>query len=380
MLKSWRSASFPEHHRAVMGQRGRHVQQIVSDFEVQVKFPDRQAAGAEQEQDSDVADVILVTGKKDDVARACEQLHSLVPLKEDVPVPFDYHRFIIGKKGSGVRRLMEQYDVQINIPAQTESADFITVVGTADNVVSCKQALEEEVEKLNHEKEDRELRGFKLEMLVEAKHHSKIIGRGGQAVQQLRQEHGVQFTFPKRGDDESEMIVIQGYEENCERARDDVLRIVKELEDQLTAEVEIDPRCHSRLIGQKGRNIRKIMDKFSVDVRFPTDKSSPVVSISGAPENVDDCRDHLLLLIEEFMQDVMEKEEERALMSQYTMAPSRQHENDDRRGASGFVVRGAPWSGPGRQQEPSLTDDKEFPTIGSETKPSTSIVWGPRRR
>lgn len=69
----------------------------------------------------------------------------------------------------------------------------------------------------------------------------------------------------------------------------------------MTEEIEVDPRCHSRLIGQKGRNIRQKMDKYSVDIRFPSDKTSRLVKITGAPENVEDCRDDLLLAIEEYV-------------------------------------------------------------------------------
>ena len=37
----------------------------------------------------------------------------------------------------------------------------------------------------------------------------------------------------------------------------------------MTEEVSIDHRVHSRIIGSRGRAVRKIMDEFKVDVRFP---------------------------------------------------------------------------------------------------------------
>lgn len=76
-------------------------------------------------------------------------------------------------------------------------------------------------------------------------------------------------------------------------------------ENQVAREVDIDPRCHSRLIGQKGRSIRKIMDKFGVDVHFSSDKTSPIVTVSGPPENVEGCCEHLLLLVEEFVSELL---------------------------------------------------------------------------
>jgi len=68
-------------------------------------------------------------------------------------------------------------------------------------------------------------------------------------------------------------------------------------------EVCIDHRVHSRLIGAKGRAISKIMDEFKVDMRMPgRDAEDPdVVIISGRPDDVDDCKHHLLNLEEEYV-------------------------------------------------------------------------------
>lgn len=68
-------------------------------------------------------------------------------------------------------------------------------------------------------------------------------------------------------------------------------------------EVHINAAVHSRLIGSKGRNIRKIMDEFKVDIKFPrkTDPDPNVVTIVGTEENVADAKDRLLNLEEEYV-------------------------------------------------------------------------------
>ena len=76
-------------------------------------------------------------------------------------------------------------------------------------------------------------------------------------------------------------------------------------EDQTTIEVDIDPRVHRRLIGARGASIRRVMDQFKVDIRFPrSDNPNGPVAISGAPDNVDDAKDHLLVLEEEYVSTV----------------------------------------------------------------------------
>lgn len=70
-------------------------------------------------------------------------------------VPFKLHRFIIGQKGAGVRRLMEDHDVNISVPPQADESDVLVVSGTPANVASAKEALLQRVEQILEEEEDR---------------------------------------------------------------------------------------------------------------------------------------------------------------------------------------------------------------------------------
>jgi len=154
--------------------------------------------------------------------------------------------------------------------------------------------------------------------------------------------------------------------------------LVKELSIQ---EVNIDSRVHPRLIGSRGKNIRKIMDQYRVSIRFPraNDLNPDLVVISGSADNVDAARDHLLNLAEEYLEDVNE---------QYTTPPSRQigaefnRPNND--GNKGFVVKGGPWE----QTVPDTSDAQEFPSFCNEVTPSfekasneevvRGVRWGPK--
>jgi hypothetical protein len=67
--------------------------------------------------------------------------------------------------------------------------------------------------------------------------------------------------------------------------------------------VDIDPRVHRRLIGLRGKNIRRIMDDYKVDIRFPKNNEDSLVVITGDEDNVLDAKDHLLNLAEEYVSD-----------------------------------------------------------------------------
>ncbi len=80
---------------------------------------------------------------------------NLVPITREVSVPIDYHRFIIGQKGREVQAMMKEYDVSISIPSSDEGSDIIKVSGAPANVDRAEQGLNERVEKLDAEKEER---------------------------------------------------------------------------------------------------------------------------------------------------------------------------------------------------------------------------------
>ena len=67
----------------------------------------------------------------------------------------------------------------------------------------------------------------------------------------------------------------------------------------------LDSRIHSRLIGTRGRAIRKVMEEFKVDIKFPSrDASDPnLVEITGLEDNVLDCKDYLENMAEEYVGD-----------------------------------------------------------------------------
>lgn len=404
-----------KYHRNIMGAKGVHVQKVTSEHNVQIKFPDRDPANRGQgmmngnsspveengeEPGSPPAsprkcDVITIIGSKDNAEAAKQALLDLVPVTEVLSIPYDYHRFIIGAKGANVRQMMDECDVNISIPPSRDESDQVTIIGTRPKVNKAIEALQQKVAEIEAENEDRQLRNFKMEVNIASSYHPKIIGRKGMVIQKIRTDHGVQIQFPpvNAADSDPDRIILTGYEHNCEAAKEAILNIVRELEDQVSVEVPIDPRVHRRLIGAKGRAIRKFMETYKVEIRFPSLNTSDPVVISGHEDNVEEAKDQLLLLEEEYMQDVREEIEEHDLVNHYLNPPSKQSNQ------VGFVVRDAPWdnvkrsdvkrkepqaqSKPSTQEKPLPPDTNniaDFPCIGSSAASPRPTAWGPSRR
>jgi len=311
-----------------------------------------------------------LVGKRDNCEKASQALLELVPITAEVSVPFEFHRFIIGQKGKGVREMMNQFDVNIRVPPQEAKSDIICISGVPTNVEAAKEGLAEKVVELEKEKEEKALKSFEIQVDVNPEYHPKIIGRSGAVITNLRQVHDVNIQLPKKEAENANIITISGYEKNVNEARDAILKIVGQFESQVHEEVHIDPGVHSMIIGKRGRSIRKIMEDFKVDIRLPRGGDDPsLVVVSGDDENVQDCIDHLKLLEEEFIQDEAEKE----WMKQYEK-PNRALDNKEsgKDNNKGFYVAKAPWD---------VSSSEAFPSLGGgsgvASKPPS---WGPASR
>uniref|UniRef100_H3CA34 Vigilin n=1 Tax=Tetraodon nigroviridis TaxID=99883 RepID=H3CA34_TETNG len=390
------------YHRAIMGPKGCRIQHITREHEVQIKFPEKDDGAAEttgQEaflhENGEVSpeefiprkcDIITISGRAEKCELAKAALLVLVPMTEDVGVSYELHRFIIGQKGSGIRKMMEEYEVNIWVPQPEKQLDVIKVTGLAANVERAKQGLLERVKELQAEQEDRALRSFKVTMSVDPKFHPKIIGRKGAVISQIRKDHDVNIQFPDKGDEDQtqDLIVISGYERNVEEARQTIQQLVAELQEMVSQDVHLDPRTHARIIGARGKAIRKLMEEFKVDIRFPPPGSDEPdkVTVMGLPDTVDNAIDHLLNLEEEYMLSLTETETLAAYMkppSRYGGAGGAGGMDDSSGGpAKGFVVRDAPWNTSGNKA-PDMSSAEEFPTFGTGVTLKQASAWGPKK-
>ncbi|XP_017280693.1 high density lipoprotein binding protein a isoform X2 [Kryptolebias marmoratus] len=384
-------------HRSIMGPKGSRIQQITRDHNVQIKFPDRddpQAPPAEAavqengETNGEVkepvnpnapkkCDVILISGRKERCEAAMEALKALVPVTIEVEVPFELHRYIIGQKGSGIRKMMDEFEVNIQVPAPELQSNKIAITGLTTHLDRAKEGLLERVKELQAEQETRALKSFKLTITVDPKYHPKIIGRKGAIITNIRTKHDVNIQFPEKNDENQDQITITGYEQNAIAARDAIQAIVDELEEMISEDITLDSRVHARIIGARGKGIRKIMDEFKVDLRFPQSGAADPnqVTVIGRPEHVDEAIDHLLNLEEEYMVDVVENEAKMAYMRPSSGSAAAMDENHGP--SKGFVVREAPWT-TGSEKAPDMSSSEDFPSFGAPVQAKAS-PWGPKR-
>lgn len=67
------------------------------------------------------------------------------------------------------------------------------------------------------------------------------------------------------------MSFFAGYEKNAEECKEFITKAFADFQSLISLEITLDARIHSRLIGQRGKNIRKVQSvKFSARLKeFP---------------------------------------------------------------------------------------------------------------
>ncbi|XP_037944630.1 vigilin-like [Teleopsis dalmanni] len=381
-------------HRTIMGARGLNVQQVTSEYDVQIKFPDRDATepaegivnGTNGIDNNDepirLCDIIRITGRLEKCERAKQALINLVPITEEISVPYDLHRTIIGPKGVNVRQFMSKHDVHIELPPSETKSDVIKVTGTPAHVADAKDALQQMIEEYEADRADRELRSFVLEIDVDQMYHSKLIGRRGATINKLRADHDVNISLPKRDDENQRIITITGYQANAEAARDAIMEIVGDLQDLYREVIEVDSRIHSHIIGHRGRTIRKIIEDYKVDIKFPSaddaQNNPDAVTIIGKEEDVENAKDVILNMAEDYIRDYLENA---------PPSPQLQTVAAFLPGAggteNGFIIKDAPWEKANEKSKnaPNTQSQEDFPDFavgGAPVATPITSAWGPK--
>ena len=346
------------HHGYLLAQSGAHIQPVQKEFNVQIKFPPRGNNQKDEQQqpqeattpDENKQDIVRLTGRPEDIDKAMLALEKMIPVESTVDIPYEAHGALVGKGGSNLQSLIKQYPgVQITFPPVNSSQNTIQLRGQREQVEGVRKELLESYEKYQV---DRQARSFEVRFTVKPEYRSLIFGIRGRTINSLRQKHDVKIDVtnnqapstaivpaPTTANEEDNQpageqlddqqatpqenvilpsetnnstaaasdveIVITGHEEQALACRDDILQSIKEFEAKITMEIEIDSRVHARIIGSGGQKLQQLMKDYSVEIRFQANNQSDKVHVIGLEqEKIDACIDQLLVLEEDYLQDL----------------------------------------------------------------------------
>ncbi len=176
------------------------------------------------------------------------------------------------------------------------------------------QKLAEKVEAfIEQEKEDEKERGFTLSFDFPQKYANHLIGKGGSNIRDLRDRFDVEIQVQ---DGKVELKVPKS---KAEAAKAHIGVLGRQLADEITHTLKIEPKFHRELIGAQGGTINRLQTRYKVVVFFPrsaksakddesnadaaSDAGKPrrqqapdEVIIRGPKKGADEARDEILTL------------------------------------------------------------------------------------
>ena len=285
-----------EYLKHVIGRKGQNLQQIQKEFDVEILI----------EEDDGL--VSFIGTNLESVKKAKEYVNGILSSVIDVltlqtKIDSKYHGVLIGSKGANLKIYTEKYpSVMINFSSKTD-ADLVTFKGPRSEVEACAKEVLAKVDSIRHEN------------IMNS--YTQSLGKINEKLLKSNQDCVYLSNFARQNeckliiDKDSLSITLQG----CKRAVDDTLPLLKEQLENIinrdTLNFSIDQKYHGILIGAEGRNLKHLMQKYSVKVDFPKRiinstehdteidnvSDANVIKITGPKENILKARDELLDLL-----------------------------------------------------------------------------------
>ncbi|KAL2168702.1 hypothetical protein VTG60DRAFT_6928 [Thermothelomyces hinnuleus] len=169
---------------------------------------------------------------------------------------------------------------------------------------------------VEREKQDEKERGFTLEFDFPQKFANHLIGKGGSHIRELREKFDVEIQV------DDGKVQLKGPKAKAEAAKAHITALARQLQDETTYVLKIDPKFHREIIGAQGSQVNKLQTRYKVLIFFPrnntkgtkddeslADSSSDAgksrrqqapdeVIVRGPKRGADEAREELLSLLQ----------------------------------------------------------------------------------
>ena len=255
------SCDFPQKYaNFLIGKRGENINKLRDEFDVDIKVDSGKVEVKGPKAKADAAKVRIINmGKK----LEDETTHVL-------KIPAQYHRELIGQKGSQVNRLQDRYAVRVQFPRATVVSDEVETSSEAGGSRAARSQNSDEVIVKGPSKGADSAKDELLSLLQWVVEHSysasvsvaqsqvpSLIGQRGREMDKLRADTGAQIDVPGANDapDASGrvQIKIKGTKKDVEEAKKALQQRAQEFDSTVTKTIDVDKKYHKALIGGGGK-------------------------------------------------------------------------------------------------------------------------------
>ena len=204
-----------------------------------------------------------------------------------ITVEKKWHDVVVGRNGTTLNAIIgEDKTLSVKIGAEVGDAsteDVILVRGASADV---DRAVKEILKIVEDAKNDAVISSYSTEFDIDREYVGRIVGAQGAGVNKLRDTLGVKIDFNDEPDDKEQIagkkkkavhqkahVKITGRKENVEEAKRRILTQVDRLADETQEVLKIPHQYHSGLIGQNGKYVIRLEEKYGVKVIFPREEN-----------------------------------------------------------------------------------------------------------
>lgn len=290
--------TFPSAHvNKLIGKQGANLHKLCEEFDVKIDIERGTGSGTIQglKKNADAA--------KHKILNLAQRLADETTIK--VEVPNEYHAQLIGPGGKFIKRLMDRYDVYIQVPKMSSEVlsnaegnsnsreptpaggdDLILIRGPSKGVEKTKGEIEELVKYIRDS-------NYQETIVVPQGALKRIIGRQGETVSNIKNETDTRIDIhhEEESTNDKVSIDISGQKSGVKKAVIAIQEIVKDILDRTEQKISVDLQYHRMIIGPQGSTKKEILSRCGGESECmisvpPADKKDPFVRIAGTRKAV----------------------------------------------------------------------------------------------
>ncbi|KAL4252818.1 K Homology domain-containing protein [Abortiporus biennis] len=206
---------------------------------------------------------------------------------EKIAVEKKWHDAVVGFGRTTLNAIIgEDKTLSIKVGAEAGEAgneDIILIRGLSPDV---KRAVKEIQDIVEHAKNDEIVNSYETEFEIDREYVGRIVGAHGAGVNKLRDSLGVKIDFADEPEEREEKsskkkkavhqkvkVKIIGRKENVEEAKKRIIAQADRLADETSEVLKIPHQYHASLIGQNGKYVIRLEEKYAVKITFPRDSA-----------------------------------------------------------------------------------------------------------
>lgn len=257
-------------HKRIIGPKSKNIVAFRKQHHVELCFPSL---------DADDSRVVLVHDPacsadetSASIQAAKESLEQLVAeagniASETISVPAKTHAKVLGKNNTTLNAITGGSDAVVRVVFGEPTADSITVKGPKHDVERVVKDIQNVLEEA---KNVETANTFKVEFDFPAQFTKNLIGKSGANISKIRDELGVKIDVGDEG-----KIVVQGPQRNAEEAKSRITLLGERLADETTLRLKVPAEFHGQIIGQGGKFVKRLEEKYQVQINFPRTGGEP---------------------------------------------------------------------------------------------------------